>query len=181
MLTIRPAEWPQDIALLSALEPSFATDRIYRVALEGFSFQLVEKAVTPPIKKRYDFDVADETERAAWHFASVAEEAGQLAGFVALEHQLWNNRVNIRHLYVQPAFRRRGVGRRLMDQVDVFAQSVKARSLWLETQNINYPAIQFYLRVGFRLCGFDTALYDPKNVLPGEIALFFDRPVQLSR
>jgi ribosomal protein S18 acetylase RimI-like enzyme len=33
--------------------------------------------------------------------------------------------------------------------------------LWLETQNVNYPAVQFYRRMGFRLCGLDETLYRP--------------------
>ena len=50
-----------------------------------------------------------------------------------------------------------------------------ARCLWLETQNTNYPAIQFYQHVGFRLCGLDESLYDPAGPGRNEIALFFVR------
>lgn len=40
-------------------------------------------------------------------------------------------------------------------------QVTAARCLWLETQNVNYPAVQFYLRLGFELCGLDQTLYAP--------------------
>jgi ribosomal protein S18 acetylase RimI-like enzyme len=45
------------------------------------------------------------------------------------------------------------------------------RCLWLETENVNYPAIGFYRRAGFRLCGLDDILYRPGDpgLLPGEV------------
>jgi ribosomal protein S18 acetylase RimI-like enzyme len=56
-------------------------------------------------------------------------------------------------------------------------QRPSARCLWLETQNINYPAVQFYRRMGFRLCGLDETLYRPgmPGLLPAEVALYFSR------
>ena len=56
------------------------------------------------------------------------------------------------------------------------ARLTPARCLWLETQDVNGPAIGFYLRQGFTLCGFDDTLYDPA-VNPGETALFFSHPL----
>jgi len=46
-----------------------------------------------------------------------------------------------------------------------------------ETQNVNYPAVQFYLRMGFRLCGLDETLYRPgdPHLMPDETALYFAR------
>jgi hypothetical protein len=51
-----------------------------------------------------------------------------------------------------------------------------AACLWLETRNVSYPAVQFYLRMGFQLCGLDQSLYRPEpHILPGETALYFSR------
>jgi hypothetical protein len=47
--------------------------------------------------------------------------------------------------------------------------------MWVETQNINIPAIQFYQRAGFRFCGLDEALYDPEEPGRHEVALFWVR------
>ena len=57
---------------------------------------------------------------------------------------------------------------------------MKYRSLWLEAQNINYSGLQFYLRQGFALVGFDLSLYDPSDecILPNEVALFFSRDLR---
>jgi hypothetical protein len=42
---------------------------------------------------------------------------------------------------------------------------------------VNYPAVHFYLRMGFQLCGLDETLYRPSDpgLLPGEVALYFAR------
>lgn len=59
--------------------------------------------------------------------------------------------------------RRRGIGRALMDSVVAFAGQVAARCVWLETQDVNYPAVRFYRRLGVRLCRVDQWLYDPAS------------------
>jgi GNAT superfamily N-acetyltransferase len=177
MIKVRPARWPEDIVLLSGLDTEFETGRSYRLVRDKFSFHLEEEAIKTPLKKKYDLNPAKPGERALWHLALIAEEDDQLAGFAAAEHEHWNNRMNIRHIYVAPAFRRRGVGTRLLQSIEDSARTAGARSLWLETQNTNYPAIQFYLWSGFWFCGFDAGLYDPETVLADEIALFFERPV----
>ncbi len=175
-MTIRPVQWPEDSGILSQLDTAFITERIYRPVQEEFLFRLVEEMVSPPVQKRYEFDPSNSEERQTWDVAVIAEEAGALAGFAAAQYVAWNRRVILWHLYVQPAYRGQGVGTRLLDAMDFFAQSVQARCLWLETQNTNYPAIQFYRRSGFAFCGFDTSLYDPATLGKDEIALFLTRP-----
>lgn len=178
MFTIRSAQWPQDIALLSQLDTSFTTERIYRSVLEGLSFRLVEEAVRPPLQKQYPFDPSDPDERRNWQYTALAEANGALAGFAAAQYVAWNHRVVLWHLYVTPCYRHCGVGTRLLEAINIFASSVQARCVWLETQNVNYPAIQFYHRSGFAFCGFDTSLYDPHNLEQAETAFFFSRPVR---
>jgi len=175
--SIRPARWPQDIPALSALDTSFLTNTVYRVAQEGLSFRLLEEAVTPPLQKQYPFDPSDPEERANWGHAVVAEAGERLVGFAAAQYMAWNCRAVIWHLYVAPDSRGRGVGTRLLNSVDDFARDVGARCLWLETQNVNVPAVRFYLRSGFTPCGLDTSLYDPDGSAGGEVALFFARAV----
>jgi ribosomal protein S18 acetylase RimI-like enzyme len=45
---------------------------------------------------------------------------------------------------------------------------------WLETSNVNLPAVRAYERLGFRLCGLDTSLYEGTPA-EGEVALFLCR------
>lgn len=177
MVTIRAARWPADEAAISRLDTSFVTNRIYRLSSEEFSFRLVVESAEPPLEKRYPPIVTDEEERKQWDWAAVAEEDGALVGFVASHFSAWNRRLNVHHLYVQPTERGRGTGSRLIGEMDEQARVLGARCLWVETQNINYPAIQFYLRSGFRFCGLDDSLYDPAGLETDEVALFFSKHV----
>ena len=177
MLTIRAAHWPQDEAVLSALDTSFVTRLIYKPVRDEFSFALIQKTVDSPLRKRYELPFADPLERHSWDYTAIAEENGELAGFAAAQYAAWNRRAIIWHLYVVPAARQKGVGTKLLSTLDTYAGSVGARCLWLETQNVNYPAIQFYRRSGFQFCGFDESLYDPESSADQEVALFFVRPI----
>jgi ribosomal protein S18 acetylase RimI-like enzyme len=105
----------------------------------------------------------------------LAEIEGELEGFASFKYHDWNKRAEIKGIYVRPEFKGRGVGTALITSGMEYAKRNGARGLWLETQNINYPAIRFYMKSGFRFCGFDASLYEPAGVMPGEIALYFFR------
>ena len=173
---LRPARWPDDEAQLAALDTSFETDRVYRVRRDPLAFALVEEPVTPTLRKSYPVLRPDAGRLRGLGHVRVAEAGGVLVGLVAAARSTWNQRVEVEDLYVAPAARGRGVGRALMRSVVTYARGVAARCVWLETQTVNYPAVQFYRRLGFRLCGLDESLYEPGTVArtaPPEIALFF--------
>jgi ribosomal protein S18 acetylase RimI-like enzyme len=108
----------------------------------------------------------------------VACAGEEVVGFAELLFDTWNSRARIEHLYISASHRGRGGGRALLRAISERAVSEpRIRCLWLETQNVNYPAVQFYLSAGFRLCGLDETLYDP-GLLPGEVALYFARDVE---
>jgi len=152
---------------LAALRTAFTTDVVYDVVRTRNGFALRERAVSPPLRKRYDLP-----ERAPGETVLVADDDGVLAGVAVYRVARWNRRGELLHLYVDRRRRGRGVGRALLDEVVERVRAAGARALWLETQNVNAPAIRFYRRYGFRLAGLDDSLYDPDE-LPGEVALFF--------
>jgi ribosomal protein S18 acetylase RimI-like enzyme len=178
MLRVRPGRWPQDLNLLGALDTSFTTDRIYRVIRDESSFALVEEKIDPPLRKEYGPLTAGDGDLPSMDHLVVAEYEGELAGIAAAKYETWNRRLVIGHLYAAARYRGRGIGRALVDELSGFARTAGARCLWLETQNVNYPAIQFYRRVGFRLCGLDESLYDPEGQGHDEVALFFVRELE---
>jgi ribosomal protein S18 acetylase RimI-like enzyme len=176
VVAIRSARLPEDRAALLALDRSFTTDRVYRVAQAADSFALEEIPARPPLRK--EFPLADDlgAER-AWEQGFVAELAGNVVGFAAFTHRRWNRRTELWHLYVALHLRGQGVGRTLVEAVMAAARDAEMRCVWLETSNLAYPAIQFYRRIGFALCGLDLSLYDPARDAAGETALYFMRPV----
>jgi ribosomal protein S18 acetylase RimI-like enzyme len=174
MLKVRPCGPGEDLAPLAAIDTSFTTDRIYRVRRAALSFALEEEAVDPPFRKTYTFaDLGAELKDMDQFL--IAEWGPVLAGLVGLKYEAWNRRMRVGHLYVTPPYRGKGIGRELIEAAAEYAHRAGARCLWLETQNTNYPAVRFYLRAGFRLCGLDESLYDPRGPGRGEVALYFAR------
>jgi GNAT superfamily N-acetyltransferase len=170
MVQYRLVDWSRDLQALSRLDVSYVTETTYAVEAGPMSFTLVERAVDPPLSRRHDVDW---NAVAAADHAVVAEDDGTVLGIIAAVRSVWNGRVLVSHLYVDATVRRRGVGAGLMGALQEWARSTAgARSLWVETQNVNAGAIRFYHRLGFVCCGLDTSLYDPR-VCPGETAVYF--------
>ncbi|HEU5100316.1 MAG TPA: GNAT family N-acetyltransferase [Roseiflexaceae bacterium] len=172
MAHLRTLRWPADREALRSLDISFTTERIYEVRASDVAFTLVETPVAPPRHKAYG-DASEIDSLSTCDYVVVAEIDEILVGVAALRVEEWNRRAALRHIYVDAAYRGHGIGRTLIEDVVRVGRERQARCLWLDTQNINYPAIQFYLRLGFQLCGLDTTFYDSQESLAGEVAIFF--------
>ncbi len=164
----------EDEAHILRVDTSFSTDRIYKVKRNGLSFSLEPHVINPILRKDYG-PVTDLDE---YPLVVVAEEASVICGFAALRVETWNNRMVLGHLFVSANYRGSGIGKLLVHHCIDCAKGIGSRCLWLETQNINYPAIQFYQQMGFEWCGLDTALYDDTTDSVNEVALFFARRIE---
>lgn len=174
MISLRRLSWPHDRMPLLALDTSFKTDRIFRLEHAEGRSELVEVAVAPPIEKAYSL-AADIDAMPSYDTVHIAEVEGRVVGMAAMRMRGWNRRAEIEHLYVAPEMRGMGVGRALLAATSEVGRVGGARCVWAETQTINYGAIGFYRKEGFRWCGFDTSLYDPATVGADEVAIFFTR------
>ncbi|MSP19329.1 MAG: GNAT family N-acetyltransferase [Bdellovibrionales bacterium] len=58
--------------------------------------------------------------------------------------------IYIDELYVEERFRRRGVGKTILDQVVSIGQREKAKALWANTEHNNEGAQRFFKNAGFR-------------------------------
>ncbi|MBA6434429.1 GNAT family N-acetyltransferase [Streptomyces sp. GMR22] len=169
---------PEDTRAIEALDGSFTTRSIFRVAIteDGFTFQ--EIPADPPIHKVFpakdaDGDPAPEEDPNSRTFVAVGPD--RLAGFAAVSYVPWNRRLVIEDIEVAPAHRGQGIGRALVGHAVEFARERGAGHIWLEVTNVNAPAIHAYQRMGFTFCGLDTTLYDgtPSS---GEHALYMSMP-----
>lgn len=176
-MIVRAVDLAGDRDALLALDTGFVTDRIYRIEAAADGFCLVATAVAPPLHKRFTLQDELDADR-LWAAGFVAVEAGQIVGFAAAGFEAWNRRAVLWHLYVAADRRGRGIGQELLAAVTAYALDAGARCLWLETSNVNFPAIQFYRRMGFVLCGLDQSLYAPDSAAAGETALYFVREIE---
>jgi len=174
LIALRPLRWPDDRASLLALDTSFTTDRLFRLERTDRGFRLDEVAAELPIRKSYSLDdCVDVIPNHDW--VRIAEHHYEIAGVASVTIEAWNRRAVLQHLYVTREARRIGVGNALVKAAMEAAQDLNARCVWVETQTVNYGAVQFYRSMGFAWCGFDTSLYDPSDAGVDEVALFFSR------
>ena len=172
MTVLRNLNWPADEPALRDLDTSFAVERVFRLETDGRAATLVEVPAVAPLRKTYPL-AAQLDELPSMDWAQVATERDAIVGLAALRLAGWNRRAELHHLYVAPEARGRGIGRSLLSGATDAARRLGARVLWTETQTTNPAAVRFYERHGFAWCGFDASLYDPDQVTPGEVALFF--------
>ncbi len=177
-VTIQEVNVAEYVERICSLDTSFTADAMYNVVCYSSRITLEKLDLDEPQTKRLPIEDLRALDKVC-DFASVAIARDHVCGFIAGEHSSWNRRFVIRHLYVDSAWRRRGVARLLLKAAEAYAERQGVVHLWLETSSVNAPAIHAYQRLGFELCGVDTTLYlgTPAS---GESALFFSRPVKLT-
>ncbi len=160
---------------LNRCDNSFTVDAELCLHAADGRISYTVRPVTPYVK-RYGPEVYDaqayisQSDHAAW----LAYADGQLAGQI-LVHENWNRFAIIWDIAVDPPFRRRGVGQKLIERAIQWARERGLPGVMLETQSINAGACRLYKRCGFVLAGFDGYLY--RGITPDtrEIALFWYR------
>ncbi|MFD7032313.1 GNAT family N-acetyltransferase [Streptomyces sp. NPDC059917] len=169
---------PEDTEAIEALDGSFTTASVFRVAVTADGFALREVPVDPPLTKVFPEDDGSGEEDGAQdgdHTVVAIGADGALAGFVTVSYNPWNRRLTIEDIEVAPEHRGRGVGRALMGRARDVAAEHGAGHVWLEVTNVNAPAVHAYRRMGFAFCGLDTALYLGTES-EGEHALYMSAP-----
>ena len=87
----------------------------------------------------------------------VAEEGGAVVGYVGSQSVLgWADMMN---LAVDPAYRRRGVGEILVNELISRLKNNEVTCLTLEVRASNAPAIQLYQKLGFTEVGRRPGYY----------------------
>ncbi|MGG5208491.1 GNAT family N-acetyltransferase [Chryseobacterium sp. MIQD13] len=143
----------------------YTTDKILAISAVEFSgsfeFVLKEKAI-PYTKtwKTSSEDIEDLNGIIQKGHSFGVFEGDKLFGWIICEHRTWNNSFYIENILVSENLRRQGAGAQLIKNAVREARNLSCRIIELETQNTNYPAIQFYRRLGFSITGLNTRLYE---------------------
>jgi streptothricin acetyltransferase len=101
-----------------------------------------------------------------------AEVDGNIAGRIKML-QWWNRFAYVDDLVVNPDYRGRGLGRRLLERGIQWARDHGFPGVMLETQDDNVPACRLYQSCGFILSGFDRNVYRAINPNTRETALYW--------
>lgn len=168
-ITVRELDRKRDRRGVEAIDTAFETASIFDLVVSPRSLELVERVLEKPLTKRYSIDEVF-AGWARWDHGWVAEEGGEIHGFATVEHEPWHQRLNLWFLYIAPPWRRRGVGRALVERVEAHAREVGASHVWIETSNVNVPAVHAYERLGYALCGADRLFYG--TYMPHETAIY---------
>lgn len=183
-----------DAPALHNLDYSFETDRIYILRVYGvlaqsdessslpggpaLAFELWETPVDPPLYKSYrgyDRTLAEvEARLSSVDGGYVALAGGQVAGVVLLTVEQWRSVARIEDIIVGRQFRRYGIGSLLLNCASDWARNRACWAIVLETQNVNYPAIQFYLRNGLEVWSINRHFYPPGSI-EHEVAIFMGK------
>jgi ribosomal protein S18 acetylase RimI-like enzyme len=165
---IRPLDRKKDRKAVEAIDTSFQTSTVFDVVATPRALELVERALPAPLTKRYSIGEVF-APWAGWTHGWVADDGG-VRGFATVEHEAWHQRLVLWFLYIEPAWRRRGVGRALLAEVEAHGRKVGATHVWLETSSVNVPGVAAYERLGYALCGADRLYYG--RYMPGEQAIY---------
>ncbi len=173
-----------DLLALDQVDPSFQSDTFLDVEREeeglGVTFRLVERPFDTPFIKEtgyhYDVEQLEQTryrlEHAEAALMLVAEVQGRLVAILEVEGEAWRNTALVWALFVDRAWRGKGVGKALLARAEAWAAKRRYRALVLETQSNNVPAIRFYQRHGYQIAGLDMYFYSLDDVARREVALF---------
>lgn len=171
-MTIRPWTYDDQMPLI---DNSFHTEFIYHAVRDGLSIRLERHALDEPREKAYNVHSSDQFLELIAVDDSVTFPAPY--GVAIVEWEQWNRRAILNHIAVEPHMRGQGIGTKLLECAVAHAKDKFARHLFAETQNTNPAAIDWYLKHGFELNGFDLTLYDYDDedelTYPDEFAVYF--------
>ena len=142
-----------------------------------FCFILKRQKLNEPYVKHWSFseeDFKNYSELVNQGLSLGAYDTDQLVGIAISEKIEWNRSLWIREFGIAESYRRKGVGRQLMEKIVEVAKAEGLRILVCETQNTNVSAIDFYRSVGFEVDGIDLSYYTNRDV-EDEVAVFMKR------
>jgi len=171
-IQVRPAT-NADVKQLVGLDHNYSTDYVWQMEARDDSgvISVAFRASRLPRSVRVTFPRDPHRLSDAWTKRLcflVAEDEGQLKGYVNLTASITPETAWIADLAVDRRFRRSGVGSVLVAAASHWARQNQFKRIVLEMQSKNYPAICFAQKNGFVFCGYNDRYYPNQDV-----ALFF--------
>ncbi|KAJ3138800.1 hypothetical protein HK100_012260 [Physocladia obscura] len=110
--------------------------------------------------------------------AIAADNSSKIVAMIVASIELWNKTVKVWEFIVDRRHQRSGIGQNLLDAVIRTACAKEIDRVVCETQNNNYPALQFYFKNGFSLDAVDTSFYHANDLERQDVAVFMKLKVR---
>ena len=170
----------EDVPALARMDLAYDASRVLVVAREGDGAEVTLRLSWRdgwPQTAVYN-EYAEDRLRGAMQRADlflVAESGGLAVGLLMVLLPAWTNAGEITDLAIGRASRRSGAGRALVEAAVAWARERGLRALWVEPRSDNAAAIEFYLRLGFRISGFNDRMYSNMDDDDGRVTLYMYR------
>lgn len=152
---------------------TFTVDSRLAISTDGTGIQF-SIVPTTPYQKKYpgdSFDYNDYIEKPD-RIVYLAYVENIIAGEIRLRKN-WNNYAYIEDIVVDAEFRRRGIGRSLINKAIHWAKEKNLPGIMLETQDNNAAGCLLYQACGLELAGLDRHLYHGLDPHTDEVALYW--------
>ena len=166
-----------DLPALTRLDLTYPTTRYLAIDRTGtaphhsFAFAWHNREAPDAVYADYSLDRLEGAMTKADLFL-VAHLGRSPVGLLMIVVPSWTDAAEITDLAVDRNARQSGVGRALINAASEWARNRGHRSLWVEPRSDNADAIEFYLRLGFRVSGFNDRMYSNTDHAPGATTLF---------
>jgi ribosomal protein S18 acetylase RimI-like enzyme len=150
-----------DFPALCGFDLAYPTSRYLRIERSGeapehtFTLRWGKRESPDAVYNRYSLDWL-RAARAKADLFLVAEADGAAVGLLIAVGPSWTDGAEITDLAVDRGVRRLGAGRELVEAAAAWARKRGRRALWVEPRADNAEAIEFYLRLGFRISGLNA-------------------------
>jgi predicted N-acetyltransferase YhbS len=158
------------------LNINYTSDEYYDVIINkntlGFNIDITKKNFDSPIThngKEYNFPdrLYNNSNENLYAWGIIND--GKLIAAIQTSSENSSNRLRIDELWIDMNYRKQGIGKKLINIAKEQLRHENRRTLILETQSCNVPAIDFYFHEGFNLIGFDTCYYKNNDIKRKEV------------
>jgi ribosomal protein S18 acetylase RimI-like enzyme len=153
------------------LQFSYWTDSYYEIVRdygELFSIKLVKRPFANPMEKHFMGTLYEDSLEKPTAYSIGTDE---IAGYLEVARESWNNRLRVTELLILEPFRGKGFGSKLITKAKEIAFTEGFREVILETQSCNTRAIDFYLKNAFTINGIDLSSYSVEDIENKEVRL----------